>query len=632
MYPMTQLTPLQYDMLTTPITTPYFHSRVLALLSSHLAQIQPVGKTPCLEPPAPIIPPLTPVDTPLTPNETISQLLAFASPWIDLCSPDPLIANISRQVLSLEVAYAAFCGVGNIIVPAPKLHHIHETPGEGLAQYARAIQEALSIGTYLSIQIHLPMIDHPDSDPDSMGSLSPFARDEFLPTTPKVRHPDDFGTWDAWNLIRTVCKYTPRLYVALRVPSTLPSIAVQNRWFSEPLRLLDFHPSSFKTNRNLYPVLSKFHQQLLHRYMRLRTTPWLLLTDMPPPAPSPNNPDKQRDPHPHLAYLRHLSHNPPPPTTIEKFGSGYQDYLQSPLQPLTDNLESITYEVFEKDPVKYDLYERAIALALSTWDHTRHPGSGPDNTLVLAVVGAGRGPLVTRALRAAAATRTTLDLWAVEKNPNAYVLLRRHDEMEWNGKVHVVKSDMRSWKGPFRPSTSSSTDGTHGKVDILVSELLGSFADNELSPECLDGVTHLLHPTHGISIPSSYTAHIAPIAAPRLHADISARAPGDPTAAETPYVVWLHAIDYLATTPTTAPPAMDPPAPTPHIAQTWEFRHPPPPTYLAQSALRRTGALSGGAGGFIAGSDGWNEHNARFWRGGFACPPPRRVSRPGGLL
>ena len=30
------------------------------------------------------------------------------------------------------------------------------------------------------------------------------------------------------------------------------------------------------------------------------------------------------------------------------------------------------------------------------------------------------------------------------------------------------------------------------KADILVSELLGSFGDNELSPECLDGATRFL--------------------------------------------------------------------------------------------------------------------------------------------
>lgn len=40
------------------------------------------------------------------------------------------------------------------------------------------------------------------------------------------------------------------------------------------------------------------------------------------------------------------------------------DYLQAPLQPLMDNLESQTYEAFEKDPVKYKQYERAIVKAL----------------------------------------------------------------------------------------------------------------------------------------------------------------------------------------------------------------------------------------------------------------------------
>lgn len=42
----------------------------------------------------------------------------------------------------------------------------------------------------------------------------------------------------------------------------------------------------------------------------------------------------------------------------------FQDYLQAPLQPLMDNLESQTYEAFEKDPVKYSQYEKAIVRAL----------------------------------------------------------------------------------------------------------------------------------------------------------------------------------------------------------------------------------------------------------------------------
>lgn len=42
----------------------------------------------------------------------------------------------------------------------------------------------------------------------------------------------------------------------------------------------------------------------------------------------------------------------------------WEDYLQTPLQPLADNLDTHTYNVFEKDPIKYDQYQKAIAKAL----------------------------------------------------------------------------------------------------------------------------------------------------------------------------------------------------------------------------------------------------------------------------
>lgn len=53
---------------------------------------------------------------------------------------------------------------------------------------------------------------------------------------------------------------------------------------------------------------------------------------------------------------------------------------------------------------------------------------------------------------------------------------------EWGDQVTVVSCDMREWAAPE-------------KADIIVSELLGSFGDNELSPECLDGAQHFLKGT-----------------------------------------------------------------------------------------------------------------------------------------
>ena len=439
-------------------------------------------------------------------------------------------------------------------------------------------------------------------------------------------------------------------HIALSVPSHFPPLSVRSRWHSEPLRLVCFSEKTFCLNAKGHPAFTHSYQELLTQYMRIRNAPWILLMDVGP-IPEPDKPEastavangwqpfseaagssssaqmpaeasqiwqrgnkKSEDlgPTPHLAYLRYLQRKQPAKTLLQRFGAGYQDYLQAPLQPLTDNLESITYEVFEKDPVKYDLYYQAIAQALIDWREQGKPASGPDGRVVVAVVGAGRGPLVTKALLASESEDVPIEMWAVEKNPNAFVLLQRHNEERWSNSVNLVKSDMRSWKGPLRrtatklpgytgqwppprneyrnPITSQNQSSiaapttaqtlTHGPIDILISELLGSFADNELSPECLDGILPLLNPTHGISIPASYTAYLTPIAAPKLHADILARTATDKGAHNTPYVVMLHAIDYLSTTsrPNTASSTSNSsaiPIPVPNILPVWSFSHGP---------------------------------------------------------
>lgn len=206
-------------MLTVPITTTHFHSRVLGLLSSYLSTLQPssidrIGTMATSQNTRPLtIPPLTKLDSNLTPNEATSQLVGVTSSWIDLCSPDPLIADLSRQVLMLEVAYAAFCGIGYLLITSPKLHHggMHS---EGVVYYARAIQDALNLGPYIQFHIWLRMVDNPELEVDSMGDLAPLARQEYLQletdNLPKI---DPFGTWDAWDLIRKTCRYHTRLFV-----------------------------------------------------------------------------------------------------------------------------------------------------------------------------------------------------------------------------------------------------------------------------------------------------------------------------------------------------------------------------------------------------------------------------------
>lgn len=142
----------------------------------------------------------------------------------------------------------------------------------------------------------------------------------------------------------------------------------------------------------------------------------------------------------------------------------------------------------------------------------------------------------------------------------------------------VVSSDMRDWVAPE-------------KADIIVSELLGSFGDNELSPECLDGAQHFLKGSQllsqravvltlqpllvalhgrpcffftslhflspacrrcaedGVSIPCSYTSYLAPLSSSKLYNEVRGcrERDKDPECHfETPYVVRLHNFHQLA--------------------------------------------------------------------------------------
>ena len=123
----------------------------------------------------------------------------------------------------------------------------------------------------------------------------------------------------------------------------------------------------------------------------------------------------------YVEYARHLLGSADPaPGSVAALERPYRDFLQAPLQPLGDDLEAATYETFERDPVKYARYEAAAALFLGDFRARSAPGA----RALFAVVGAGRGPLVAAVLRAAAAARVAVGVYAVEKNAHAVCTLR----------------------------------------------------------------------------------------------------------------------------------------------------------------------------------------------------------------
>lgn len=365
--------------------------------------------------------------------------------------------------------------------------------------------------------------------------------------------------WKNWQYLSKLLIFDIQCIIqpAIILTSDKPSIELQNEWFSFGVCYFYVNCDIFMTNSKSYPVLPRFYQSLLRRHMRVLNTTIILTQE--------EDIEDDNDMLHYSEYIQHLRTTVVKLSENETFSKSYWDMLQTPLQPLCNNLDYTTYETFERDSIKYIKYQEAITAALqdliklnefsttttTTTNNTKADQNGNANgnsngngtisgiqteeitvkqrrPIVIFVLGAGRGPLVDASINASVNTDIDIKVFAIEKNPYATVILKNKEKQIWNIPksepiVQVVSKDMRSWKPEI-------------KADIIVSELLGSFGDNELSPECLNDVFDtLINRKHGINIPQSYTSYIAPIS----YYHVWRRLKTVPTDFETPHVVNL---------------------------------------------------------------------------------------------
>jgi len=201
--------------------------------------------------------------------------------------------------------------------------------------------------------------------------------------------------------------------------------------------------------------------------------------------------------------------------------------------------------------------------------------------VTILVLGAGRGPLIKMSLEAISNINESLSeecfdndvdnasscivsriqpiIVAIEKNPSAVLYLHSllSSELSWQDIVEIVQCDMRYAKLHQHkyPVLGRMIHDYRYKADVVISELLGSFGDNELSPECLDGVQFCgLMKNTCVSIPQKYTSFLSPVSSMTLHSHARSQAyaaynsfegpAGKPCgilqAMETPYVVRPH--------------------------------------------------------------------------------------------
>ncbi|AQK68359.1 Protein arginine N-methyltransferase 1.5 [Zea mays] len=294
-----------------------------AVLNHSLASAFDFILAPLVDPnyrPAPgAVLPVSASDLVLGPSQWSNHVVGKISEWIDLDAEDERLRLDSELTLKQEIAWAS---------------HV-----------------SLQLWLRLPLEKSEPM----DGDLDKIKNNN---------------HTSEIAdSWELWNSFRLLCDHSSQLCVALDISGTLPSMNSLGRWFGEPAMETQvtaclFTSQAFLTNARGYPCLSKRHQRLLtglfnHSVQAIisgRSNHNVFPASEGVLSGDEGNAEDSYVRHalaPYLEYIAYLYQKMDPLPEQERFEINYRDFLQSPLQPLMDNLEAQTYETFEKDVVKY---------------------------------------------------------------------------------------------------------------------------------------------------------------------------------------------------------------------------------------------------------------------------------------
>ena len=302
--------------------------------------------------------PLTRSDRLLSSERWATEVVGCVSTWVATDSTDPAARELAQRTVKREISWAQHLNLPAILLPTPEFSCLN---------YARIICTVMvkavhAPNVWMRVPLSwpsaaLPAVDGAEAAPTTArGEAALYGGSDAL--APRRGDP-----WEAWNRFRNAVEHCPRVGVAIEMSSDLPRDASLTRWFSEPVKALVIPTSTFLTNAKGFPVLPKGHQAFIRRILRAFNPRVIVsgavLHSPQPPQKKLSAADAATAPDTSAAalacyvqYVHHLHRTTEPLTEQENFEKGYRDYLQAPLQPLFDNLESQTYETFEKDPIK----------------------------------------------------------------------------------------------------------------------------------------------------------------------------------------------------------------------------------------------------------------------------------------
>lgn len=268
-------------------------------------------------------------DLVLNSTDWTTRVIPKLSEYIDCDSKSDTIRKISEKMLKQEISLAEHLvqGCGGMLI------RLNGIDNANLARVA-------SLNTRSALLVEVPMVD-----PNII------AKNQYRSDVEKPDDNDDSSyseTWHWWNNFRLHSDYNIRLKLTLEMSADVPSKMELFRWLGEPVDIIILPSNIFLMNNSNYPVLSRSHQEVVAAFIK-HNVHFAIKANI-------NDPYLQF----YSEYVRNLigKHYPDDPM------KGLEDVLEIPLQPLYDNLDCYTYEIFERDPVKYKLYQDAIEAAL----------------------------------------------------------------------------------------------------------------------------------------------------------------------------------------------------------------------------------------------------------------------------
>ncbi|GAW81647.1 protein arginine N-methyltransferase 5 [Plasmodium gonderi] len=442
------------------------------------------------------------------------NIYGFTSKWIDPDNDNAHVSAYSLDALNKEIQWSSYISLSYLIINSPSYKKCDN--------FARCINANIHNYNGVPVIIRIPIGIRTEKSKFPDGSIDNVSFPGNTKSSKNKCIDYVINGWHLWAKFISYCNFNfANLNVGIELVN-LKDVDIYNInldiWKSEPVKLIFIPLDSFVIDsKSGYPYLPKKLKDMLVYFFRKNIE--VVITgkktntyDFPHIVKKEENCSNQiiNSDVKYLKcciyYIKRLFMSIENFDNEKLFDNAYWDHLQIPLQPLKDNLPSQTYEIFEKDKTKYDQYELAIGKYLFTelQKGSNNNAKGKDRDIIIFVVGAGRGPLIDCTLLALEKYKITkFQIYAIEKNDSAILVLQnRALNSKWKH-VTVIHSDMRYLE-------------IDKKADLIVSELLGSFGDNELFPECLDGIKKYLQ-EDGVSIPQNCLSYLEPISCSHIY-------------------------------------------------------------------------------------------------------------------